>query len=194
AAAGASPSPFKWDDRRSSCRSSICMRLSSSFSRFSSASSGVDIRIPPRDRHQQHRFSSAIITLWRMNAGYSVRILHPEHRQHSGDQIEEYKRGGDDCKRSEQSFLVQFNGAWPDGETILHEAGEGGGEGLPSDNYVPAHHEDAHQHQKSADKSPPDSQSRSQEDDKGYEISEAVLENKNLEEVPFVNDSVQDIP
>src|SRR6185369_2908064 len=71
----------------------------------------------------------------------SVGIL--EHGHHLVEHPEQEEGDPGDGQGAEESLFVGLHGVGPDGEGVVHEAGERGGEGLAADDHVPAHHEDA---------------------------------------------------
>jgi len=127
---------------------------------------------------------------------FSLSLLFPfaEDRQKIRQSKEEDVGGENHQERPEEPFLEGLHILRNDRQGILHEAAEGGGEGLAADNDIPAHHEDADQNEDGGENCSAHCQPRPEEEDKGDEVAEAVLEDKDFDEVLFVDAVAEDIP
>ncbi len=66
---------------------------------------------------------------------------------------------------------------------VVHKPCKGQRECLTTDYHIPTHHKDPEQNQQQGDYRSPDGQFRQDQQDKGYQVAEAILEDKNIDEV-----------
>ncbi len=117
-----------------------------------------------------------------------------EHGEYLADYVEKPKGHDENCERPSKSLLERLPIVRDNGHMIVHEAGEGQRESLPADHDIPAHHEDSEEYECDAQHRSPYGQPGKQEQDEGHEISDAVLHDEYVLEIPLVDNASEHIP
>lgn len=110
------------------------------------------------------------------------------------EKIEEDERGDRYGGGSRQALLEGLHAGWDNRHMVFHEPGKGQGKRLPTDDDVPAHHEDPEEDQQTGEAGPTGTEARQKKENEREDVADSVLEYEYFDEVLVVDDLANDVP